>query len=209
VLFPRTEGFPTLLEVVFTSFHSHFFLHHNTTIWQARQYKHCKSRLPEGHAAMSIDFSSQLPHSHQDLTQQEFFILLLTALLTIVWWLRDTREGEKLGGGRIWAHSTTICSEDRSQDNEFVQNAMEMFIGSHLMPFAREYGQTLKVLHIWSDGCGSQFKNRWQMWWVSQAIAKMGISVVHNFFSSCHGKSMADRIGAVVKSAARRLELNG
>ncbi|CAM9902683.1 unnamed protein product [Choristocarpus tenellus] len=47
------------------------------------------------------------------------------------------------------------------------------------------------------------------MWWVSQAIARMGISVVHNFFSSCHGKSTADGVGAVVKSAARRLELNG
>ncbi|CAN0005755.1 unnamed protein product, partial [Choristocarpus tenellus] len=56
----------------------------------------------------------------------------------------------------------------------------------------------------WSDGCRSQFKNRWQMRWVSQSLAWMGISVEHNFFASCHGKSMSDGLGAVVKSAARR-----
>ncbi|CAM9963133.1 unnamed protein product, partial [Choristocarpus tenellus] len=60
---------------------------------------------------------------------------------------------------------------------------------------------------IWSDGCGSQFKNRWQMWWVSQSLVRMGISAVHNFFASCHGKSLSDGVGAVVKSAAKRLEL--
>ncbi|CAM9586630.1 unnamed protein product, partial [Choristocarpus tenellus] len=64
-------------------------------------------------------------------------------------------------------------------------------------------------LHIWSDGCGSQFKKRWQMWWVSQSSARMGIPLVHNFFASCHSKSLPDGVGAVVKSAARRLELHG
>ncbi|CAM9660217.1 unnamed protein product, partial [Choristocarpus tenellus] len=58
---------------------------------------------------------------------------------------------------------------------------------------------TLEILHIWSDGCGSQFKNRRQMWWVSQSLARTGISVVNNFFASCHGKSLSDGVGAVVK----------
>ncbi|CAM9810356.1 unnamed protein product, partial [Choristocarpus tenellus] len=97
-----------------------------------------------------------------------------------------------------------------SQDNEFVQNAVEMFVKDRLIPLVSEYGQTLEVLHIWSDGCcGSQFKNRWQMWWVSQSFARMRISVVHNFFASCHGKSLSDGDGAVVKSATRGLELHG
>ncbi|CAM9800641.1 unnamed protein product, partial [Choristocarpus tenellus] len=167
--------------------------------WQAQQYKHCKFHLPKGHAAMSMDFSAHLQHNHQDLTQQEFFNLFLTVLLTIVWWLRDLREERNLGKGRVWAHSMTVCSEDRSQDNEFVQNAGEIFVKDHLIPLASECGQNLEVLHIWPDGCGSQFKNRWQMWWVSQSLARMGISVVHNFFASCHGKSLSDGVGATVK----------
>ncbi|CAM9732536.1 unnamed protein product, partial [Choristocarpus tenellus] len=170
--------------------------------WQAQQYNHCKARLPKGHAAISMDFSAHLQHNHQDLTQQEFFNLFLTSLLTIVWSLTDFREEGNLGNGRVWTHSMTVCSEDQSQDNEFVQNAVEMLVKDPLIPLACEYGQTLEVLHIWSDDCGSQFKNRWRMWCVSQSLARMGISVVHNFFASCHGKSFSDGVGAVVKSAA-------
>ncbi|CAM9987541.1 unnamed protein product, partial [Choristocarpus tenellus] len=151
---------PTLLKVIFANFEKSFFLHDNTTIWQAQQYKHWKARLPKGHAATSMNFSAHLQYNHQDLTQQEFFNLFLTALLTIVWWLTDFGEDGNLGNRRVWAHNMTVCSEDQSQDNEFVQNAVEMLVKDRLIPLASEYGQTLEVLHIWSDGCGSQFKNR-------------------------------------------------
>lgn len=64
-------------------------------------------------------------------------------------------------------------------------------------------GRELKNVHVWSDGCAGQFKNRNQMHFV---VSKM-IRVVHHFFASCHGKGPSDSEGAVVKSMLRMAEL--
>ncbi|CAM9533476.1 unnamed protein product, partial [Choristocarpus tenellus] len=202
------ETFPTLVGVIFKNFDKNFFLHHNTSGWQARHYKQSIARLRPGQAVLVVDFQSQYSHGHQDLTQQEFFNLFLTAVFPAAVWMKDFRRGGH-GGGRTWAHSFVFLSQDTSQDNEFVQHVLEKLINEFLKPMAREYGQELRVLHIWTDECGSQFKNRWQMEWVSKAFGRHEIAVIHNFFASFHGKSLSDAIGAVVKPNARLLERNG
>ncbi|CAM9642655.1 unnamed protein product, partial [Choristocarpus tenellus] len=171
VLLPRTETFPTLVGVILKNFDKNFFLHHNTSGWQARHYKQSIARLRAGQAVLVVDFQSQYSHGHQDLTQQEFFNVFLTAMFPAAVWMRDFKRGG-LGGGRTWAHSLVFLSQDTSQDNEFMQHVLEKLINEFLKPMAQEYGQELRVLHIWTDRCGSQFKNRWQMEWVSKAFGR-------------------------------------
>jgi hypothetical protein len=63
----------------------------------------------------------------------------------------------------------------------------------------------LSHVHIWSDGCGDQLKNRWQAYF----ICTHGFPAVrfsHNFFQSCHGKGPSESEGAVIKVFLRRME---
>ena len=70
-----------------------------------------------------------------------------------------------------------------------------MFVGKGKMPYQaeadRRAGPTLTACHIWSDGCGSQLKNRWQVWFLSSRF--LGLFYSHNFFASCHGTPLAEQ----------------
>ena len=60
---------------------------------------------------------------------------------------------------------------------------------------------SIKYVHIWSDGCAGQLKNKHQLFWLTD---HQDYKVCHNFFQSCHGKGPSDSEGAVVKSYLRR-----
>ena len=93
----------------------------------------------------------------------------------------------------------------------------------HLRHYQREFhsrGRELKHVHVWSDGCGSQNKNRWQVHWTTQGRVTFayddpgggsykGVRIAHHFFQSCHGKGPFDSEGAVVKTAPRDAEVRG
>ena len=64
----------------------------------------------------------------------------------------------------------------------------------------------LRHVHLWSDGCGGQFKNKNELFWVSNGLHRYGVRIVHHFFQSCHGKGPSDSEGAVVKSGLHRAE---
>ena len=63
----------------------------------------------------------------------------------------------------------------------------------------------LSHVHIWSDGCGDQLKNRWQAYFIC-AHGCPAVRFSHNFFQSCHGKGPSDSEGAVIKVFLRRME---
>lgn len=58
----------------------------------------------------------------------------------------------------------------------------------------KEYN--IKKIHVWSDGAGSQFKNRFNIWW----LAGLKVSLEWNFYCSCHGKNPSDQGGGNVKT---------
>jgi len=65
-------------------------------------------------------------------------------------------------------------------------------------------------VHIWSDGCGAQFKNKDQYHWLTTgATFGTPLRMVHHFFQSCHGKGPSDSEGAAIQCALRRHELLG
>ena len=83
---------------------------------------------------------------------------------------------------------------------------MDTLIKEYAAKFEDE-GQTLKNVHMWSDGCAAQFKNKNQFYWLTTGAQKYGIRLAHHFFQSCHGKGPSDSEGAVAKSALRHAEL--
>ena len=60
-------------------------------------------------------------------------------------------------------HSYVVLSNDLTHDNAFVEHATAL-----VMTDIREtLGYEIKRMTIWSDGCGSQFKNKNQFFKVS------------------------------------------
>ena len=83
--------------------------------------------------------------------------------------------------------SHVYLSADLSHSNNFVQHVMDELIEDYKGKFAA-MGRTLKHVHVWSDGCASQFKNKNQFHWLTTGPFKHQVRLTHHFFQSCHGK---------------------
>ena len=62
-------------------------------------------------------------------------------------------------------------------------------------------GGSLSHLHVFSDGCGKQFKGRNTFQFMSTVFEEYGVNLQWNFFASCHGKGSWDGAGGLTKSA--------
>ena len=70
--------------------------------------------------------------------------------------------------------------------------------------------QGVSVLHIFSDGCSSQYKSRYTFKHLSGLQAKYpSVRLTRHFFGAGHGKSLCDSSGGVVKNAASRAVVSG
>jgi len=68
----------------------------------------------------------------------------------------------------------------------------------------------MQRLCVWSDGCGGQFKNRWQMSKLVNLVGDVHFGLVgceHHFFASCHGKGPCDGLGGWTKTYLRQQEM--
>ena len=77
-------------------------------------------------------------------------------------------------------------------------SAVKVFLNRLASHLSTNYPH-VKCLHIWSDGCGVQYKSRLPMLNMSKNF-EIPQKVIWNFFGSRHGKNMSDGESAVVKS---------
>ena len=91
-----------------------------------------------------------------------------------------------------------IFTPDLNHSNKMIQFIIEKAV----VEYKQQSEHDISHMHIWSDGCGSQLKNRWQLYWLMEGLGN--IKLPHNVFQSCHGKAPSDSEGAVVKSFLRR-----
>ena len=68
---------------------------------------------------------------------------------------------------------------------------------------------SFKKLHYWSDGAGSQFKNRFNLASVLYHPLDYGTQSTWSFFETAHGKGAVDGVGGAVKRAVWRAILQG
>jgi hypothetical protein len=98
------------------------------------------------------------------------------------------------------AWSEVFLSDDLKHSNQMVQHVLNSVVQKLVVK-----NTALSHVHIWSDGCGDQLKNRWQAYFICTHGFR-GIHFSHNFFQSCHGKGPSDSEGAVIKVFLRRME---
>ena len=66
---------------------------------------------------------------------------------------------------------------------------------------------SLKKIHYFSDGCGGQYKNRFNFSNLCNHEADFGVKAEWNFFATSHGKNPCDGIGGTLKRMAYKQSL--
>ena len=175
------QAFFIFFQGVLNVFFPHSFLAHQN----AQAFQHDISHVQEGEAVLLMDFQMNLGHEYQQTIQIEHWAKTQTTIFPVIAYLKI--------GGKIVVHSYVVLSNDLTHDNAFVEHATALV----MTDIHETLGYEIKKMTIWSDGCGSQFKNKNQFFKVSTS----NIKVRHRFFASCHGKGPSDSEGAVVKHA--------
>ena len=185
-----------------------FFSHAWTAKHQAEMFDDFVRDMPKNSVCVLLDFSMNYAHNHKDAAQQELWSAHQSTLLPVIVYMKDRC-------GRVtWARSHVFLSADLGHSNAFVQHVMDFIVKEYLEKFEKEGRGPLRHVHIWSDGCGGQFKNKNQMFWVSQGVSAApgtkgwhSVRITHHFFQSCHGKGPSDSEGAVCKSGMYNAEM--
>ena len=159
-----------------------------------------------------MDFAMNYSHNHLTETQSESFAKNQTTLLpVVVWFLAPTGRDGKM---EVQQHSRVYLSEDRRHSNNFVQKVLDdlltHFKGVMEKAAAGVEECAMRRLSLWSDGCGGQFKNKWQMAKLVDLLGDTRFNLVgteHHFFASCHGKGPCDGLGGWTKTYLRDEEM--
>jgi len=159
-----------------------------------------------------MDFAMKYSHNDREETQAEFFAKNQTTLLpVVVWFLAPTDSDGKM---EVQQHSRVYLSEDRRHSNNFVQKVLDdllpHFKGVMEKATAGVEECAIRRLCLWSDGCGGQFKNKWQMAKLVDLLGDTRFNLVgteHHFVASCHGKGPCDRLGGWTKTYLRDEEM--
>jgi len=187
-----------------------FVVHAYDAKWQADEFQRCKDGLGPEDICIVIDFAMNYGHAHQDAVQSEHWSKHQSTVAPVAIWYRDK-------DGNLVMEAIIFISEDTKHSNKFVQYVLEKVIKSYQEKLWGECNEReLKRVHVWSDGCAGQFKNRNQLYWLVRIInslsfkaAVSGPYVSHNFFASCHGKGPSDALAAIIKTALSRAEKFG
>jgi len=187
----------------------HWFIYR---VQQGSYQRMWEETMVPGMLYIILDFAMNYSHDHLTETQTEFFCKNQTTLLpAVVWFLSPTGVDGKF---ELQQHSRVYLSEDRRHSNNFVRKVIDDLL-AHFKPIMAEQARgvaegMMQRLCVWSDGCGGQFKNKWQMNKLVKLVGDVRFGLVgceHHFFASCHGKGPCDGLGGWTKTYLRQQEM--
>lgn len=130
-----------------------------------------------------MDFAENYRLIYQNEKQSAHFSYREVTIFTCVAWL--------VGGVKSYA-----VISDKLSHNKF---DVYCFLTTLVDLIKKEHGQ-FKNVYIFSDGCSSQFKNKFIARSLPDFISTFGCKVLEcNFFASSHGKGAVDGVGATIK----------
>ena len=160
------------------SFTTHYFVKQQ----QSKHYTELKEQLPSNLSTgvLQIDFAENYTTQWQDEVQSAHWCKIQITLMTAVHWHGDNCK------------SAVVISDDTDHTKESIVVFLVHLIKSLV-------SSDIKVLHIWSDGPSSQFKNRYIAAILPDLESRFDLKIIWNFFATSHGKGPVDAIGGTVK----------
>lgn len=184
------------------------FPHRRQKDMQRVAYGEMIATLEEGHVILVADFQERYTHHTQDEVQSQHWNQDSTTLFPCPVFFRMD--------GEVWVYSFVLLSDDGLQDNAWVQHAFSRLLQTEIPSMLQRVGAArMTRATFFTDNCGKQFKCATSFGFIGDC----GIHVVEepnrrlyveaHYFGACHGKSLSDSEGGVVKTLARSLVVSG
>ena len=150
-----------------------------------------KEQLSQDEIIIHEDFSENFQLKHQrEIMESHWSNESVTVFTAVVYYKDDNKDLKHL--------SYALISDELSHDKRSVY----VFNKALLDAVSRE--TSFKQVHYWSDGAGSQFKNRFNLACVLYHPLDYGTHATWSFFETAHGKGAVDGVGGAVKRAVWR-----
>ena len=159
---------------------------------QQKKYHELKDNLNPGEFLVHVDYAESYKNAQQDEIQTAYFGHQAFSMFTACCYTRDS-EGE------LKKHCFVIISD--SSDHSRI--AAHTCISRVVRELKRIYGYVDHV-HLWSDGCASQFRSRF----VFQLTNHFPYEITRYYNERHHGKGPMDGIGGSVKNFVFRAVLS-
>ena len=88
-------------------------------------------------------------------------------------------------------------SEDLNHDVPMVKTFIK-----RILEYVKQEFPLIQYVEFFSDGCGGQYKNSEMFHFLYQCEQLFNFLITWNFFTSAHGKSACDGLGAIIKRQA-------
>lgn len=158
---------------------------------QSRHFQELKKNTTNETAVLQVDFAENYTCVNQDEIQSAHWHQKQITLFTAVAWVGDSAK-------------PTRCFVNISDDLTHNKHSVWVFMKNIIKSLQAEF-PNLKLVHVFSDGCAGQFKNRYTLLNLTYFLQDFGVNGTWNFFATSHGKGAVDGIGGTVKRTVWRL----
>ncbi|CAN0021049.1 unnamed protein product, partial [Sphacelaria rigidula] len=157
---------------------------------------------------MMTDFQERYTHDEQGEVQSQH-------------WNRDSTTPFPVPvffklSGKVWVYSFVVLSDDKSHDNAWVQHTFTRLLQAEIPSMLERVGATpMTRVTVVTGNCGKQFKcatsfghiGDCKVYVIDQPGSRTHIEA--HYFATCHGKSVSDSEGGLVKTFVRNQVLTG
>lgn len=173
-------------------------LPHNFIAEQQGSYlKHLKNNLKPTECIVICDFSENYSFVVQDAVQGFHWANAQCTVHPFAIYYRDESQELKF--------TSFIAIAESTKHNHV---AVRLFL-VNCVDFLKTKLAELEKIHFFSDGSGSQYKNKMTAFNLCQMEKDFCLKAEWNFFATCHGKGPCDALGGVLKRNAARASLQG
>lgn len=178
------------------------FHHRRQYKMQRESYNELIATLEEGHVLVVADFQERYTWDVQDEVQSPYWQQQSTTLFPCPIFFNLN--------GVVWTYSFVVLSDDSSQDSAWVQHTFQRLLKEEIPPLLRRCGASpMTRVTFFTDNCSKQFKCRFSFGWIADAGVFVDgapherVHVEAHYYGACHGKSLSDSEGGVVKTFAK------
>lgn len=163
---------------------------------QAESFRCMRDRLIEGEVLVVADFSENYAFVYQDSVQSVHYNNSQATIHPFACYAWQNGEIKPLN---------CVIISDYLDHNTAAIHAFQKY----LILFLKSKCPKLRKVIYYSDGAGSQYKNRYNMVNLLLHNEDFGVPAEWHFFATAHGKGPSDGLGGTIKRLATRASLQG
>ncbi|XP_065641529.1 uncharacterized protein LOC136073616 [Hydra vulgaris] len=171
--------------------------HHYVSKSQTYYLKQLKENLKANEYIIQMDFAENFSFVIQDEIQASYFSKNQATLHPFIIYTRSLN-----GNLTLESKCNCIISDNLIHNTE----AVFTYVSKIVFILKEEYPNIQKI-HYFTDGAGSQYKNRFNLKNLCFHEKDFGLKADWHFFGTAHGKSACDGVGGTVKRVINNLSL--